>query len=167
MINCIPLVLFLLVSMVLLKYINSPPVIHFLNFVRLFHLQALLIIILTVFFVIFFYLPLVPNDYSCKDTFSFVPQIKNANLFKKFLVSYDITSLFINIPLQETIDIALNVIFNHNFNLNIIRKELKNFFLFATSQTHVIFNSKFYNQFDGVAMDTPLAPVHANMFSRI
>ena len=24
--------------------------------------------------------PLVPNDHSCKDTFSFVPQIKNANL---------------------------------------------------------------------------------------
>ena len=29
--------------------------------------------------------PLVPNDYSCKDTFSFVSQIKNANLFKNFL----------------------------------------------------------------------------------
>ena len=29
---------------------------------------------------------LVPNDCSCKDTFSFVSQIKNANLSKKFLV---------------------------------------------------------------------------------
>ena len=29
--------------------------------------------------------PLVPNDYSCKDTFSFVSQIKNANLSKNFL----------------------------------------------------------------------------------
>ena len=38
--------------------------------------------------------PLVPNDYSCKDTFSFVSQIKNANLSKKFLVFYDVTSLF-------------------------------------------------------------------------
>ena len=46
--------------------------------------------------------PLVPNDYSCKDTFSFVSQIKNANLSQKFLVSYDVTSLFINIPFQET-----------------------------------------------------------------
>ena len=36
---------------------------------------------------------LVPNDYSCKDTFSFVSQIKNANLSKKFLVSYDVTRL--------------------------------------------------------------------------
>ena len=27
--------------------------------------------------------PLVPNDYCCKDTFSFVSQIKNASLSKK------------------------------------------------------------------------------------
>ena len=66
---------------------------------------------------------LVPNDYSCKDTFSFVSQIKDANLFKKFHVSYVVTSLFTNIPLQETIDISLNLIFNHNPNLNITRKE--------------------------------------------
>ena len=29
--------------------------------------------------------PLVPNDYSCKDIFSLVSQIKNANLSKNFL----------------------------------------------------------------------------------
>ena len=108
--------------------------------------------------------PLVPNDYSCKDTFSFVSQIKNANLSKNFLVSYDVTSLFTNIPLQETIDIAINLIFNHNPNLNITRKELKKLFLFATSQTHFIFNSNFYNQIDGVAMGSPLASVLANTF---
>ena len=95
---------------------------------------------------------------------SFVSQIKNANLFKKFLVSYNVTSLFTNIPLQETIDIAINLIFNHNPNLNITRKELKKLFLFATSQTHFIFNSKFYNQIDGVAMGSPLARVLANIF---
>ena len=67
---------------------------------------------------------LVRNDYSCKDTFSFVSQIKNANLSKIFLVSYDVTGLFTNIPLQETIDIAINLIFNHNCNLNITRKKL-------------------------------------------
>ena len=38
MISCILLVLLLLVSMVLLKCTNSPLVIHFLNFVQLFHL---------------------------------------------------------------------------------------------------------------------------------
>ena len=34
--------------------------------------------------------PLVPNDYSCKGTFSFVSEIKNANPPKKFLVSYHV-----------------------------------------------------------------------------
>ena len=63
--------------------------------------------------------PLFPNDYSCKDTFSFVSQIKNANLSKKFFVSFNVTSIFTNIPLQETIDIAVNLILNHNPNLNI------------------------------------------------
>ena len=38
--------------------------------------------------------PLVPNNYSRKDIFSFVSQIKNTNLSRKFLVSYDVTSLF-------------------------------------------------------------------------
>ena len=43
--------------------------------------------------------PLVPNNYSCKYTFSFVSQIKNANLSRKSLLSYDVASLYTNIPL--------------------------------------------------------------------
>ena len=110
---------------------------------------------------------LVPNEYSHKNTFSFLSQSKNANLSQTFLVSYDVTMfLFTNIPLQETIDIdlAINLIFNHNLNLSITRKELEKLFLFATSQTHFVFNSKFYNQIDGVAMGSPLAPALANIF---
>ena len=76
--------------------------------------------------------PVVPDDYSCKDTFSFVSQIKNTNLSGIFLVSFSVTSLFINIPLQETIDIAINLIFSHNPNLHITKKELTKVFLFAT-----------------------------------
>ena len=80
-------------------------------------------------------LPLVPNNYSCKDTFSFASQIKNTNLVERLVVSYDVTSLFTNISLRKTIDIAINLIFNHNSNLNITRKELKKLFLFATSDS--------------------------------
>ena len=68
--------------------------------------------------------PLIPNDYSCKDAFSFVSQIKNTKRSKKFLASCNVTSLFTNIPLQETIDMAINLIFSHNPNLNTTRKEL-------------------------------------------
>ena len=68
----------------------------------------------------------------------FVSQIKNANLSGKFHVSYDLTSLFTNIPLQETIDTAINLIFNHNLNLNITKKELK-FFSFLLHHRLVFF----------------------------
>ena len=88
----------------------------------------------------------------------------NANLSRKFLVCYDVTSLFTNIPFQETIDLAINLISNHNPNLNITEEELQKRFLFATSQTHFIFNSKLHNKIDGVAMGSPLAPLFANIF---
>ena len=34
--------------------------------------------------------PVVPDDYSCKDTFSLVSQIQNANLSGSFFVSFDL-----------------------------------------------------------------------------
>ena len=66
--------------------------------------------------------PLVPNDYSCKNTSSFVSQTKNVNLSRKFLVFYDVTSLFTNILLQETTDVAINFIFNHNPNITSLKR---------------------------------------------
>ena len=92
--------------------------------------------------------PILPDDYYRKDTFSFVSQFKNANLSGKFLISCDVTSLFTNIPLQETIDRIINLIFSHNPNLSITKKELKKLFLFATSQTHFLFNGKIFNQIE-------------------
>ena len=106
---------------------------------------------------------LFPNNLSYKDIFSFVSQIKNANLFKRFLVSYDLTSFFTSIPLQETIDITVNFIFIHNPNRNITRKELEKLLLLATSQTHFIFNSKFFNRIDGAAVGSPLSPAFAKI----
>ena len=66
--------------------------------------------------------------------------------------------------LQGTIDIAINLIFTHNPNLNITKGERKKLFLFSKSQTLFLFNCKFYNQIDGVAMRSYLAPVLASSF---
>ena len=143
MINCIFLVLLMLVSMVLLKCTDSLLVIHFVNFIRLFHLQVLLIIISPVSFVIFFQLQFLMITLA-KILFLLFLKLR-MQIFPKISCFLRLTSLFTNTPLQETIDIAINLIFNHNPNLNITRKELKKLFLFATSQTHFTFNSKFYN----------------------
>ena len=89
--------------------------------------------------------PVVPDHYSCKDTFSFDFQIKKASFSDNFLFFFDATSLFTRTSLQETIHIEINLILNHNPNLNITKQELKKHFLFATSQTHFFFNGKFHN----------------------
>ena len=146
MINCILLVLLLLVAMVL-----GTPKMHKLSSNSLFPELRLIVSFIGTFnynlahFLCDLLSPLIPNDYSCKDSFSFVSQIKNPYLSRKFLVSYDVTSYFTNNPLQETTDIGINLLFNQNPNLNINEKELKKLFFFATLQTHFIFNSKFYN----------------------
>ena len=69
-----------------------------------------------------------------------LPHIKNANLSGQFPVFYDVTSFFTNILHQKAVNIAMNLIFNHNSNLSITKKELKKLFLFGTSQTHFLFN---------------------------
>ena len=64
----------------------------------------------------------VPDHYSCKDTFSFDFQIKNASFSDNFLFFFNATSLFTRTSLQETIHIEINLILNHNPNLNIIKQ---------------------------------------------
>lgn len=62
--------------------------------------------------------PYIPQDYCCADTFTFVKEIREVRLSDSFLVSYDVTSLFTNIPLDETIDIATNLIIENNPNFS-------------------------------------------------
>lgn len=46
--------------------------------------------------------PHIPNDYNATDTFTFVQEINNLPMFGKFLISFDVESLFTNIPLVLT-----------------------------------------------------------------
>ena len=80
------------------------------------------------------------------------------------MVSYDVTSLYTNIPLKETIKIAVDKIFENNENIKIAKSELSKLFEFATSKTHFQFNGTIYDQIDGIAMGSPLAPALANLF---
>ena len=109
--------------------------------------------------------PYICHDLSCKDTFSFVNGIKTAEInTDKFLISYDVQSLFTNIPLNETIDIAVEVLLRNEPDLEISNRDLKKLFQFATSGTHFLFNGEYFDQVDGVAMGSPLAPILANLF---
>ena len=82
----------------------------------------------------------------------------------KFMVSFDIVSLFTNIPLEECIDLAVKYISDGDPDIKLSNTELKSLFSVATAQTHFLFKGSFYDQIDGVAMGSPLAPVLSNLF---
>ena len=94
-----------------------------------------------------------------KGTFTFVEELKRVSLDDKSLVSFNVTSLFTNIPLSVTIKLAVDLIKTSQSSLNIFEKDLTSLFNFATCKIHFLFKGKFYDQIDGVAMGSPLAPV--------
>ena len=63
--------------------------------------------------------PHIPNDYNATDTFTFVKEINNLPMFGKFLISFDVESLFTNIPLEECIDLAVKYISEGNPDLKL------------------------------------------------
>ena len=108
--------------------------------------------------------PFILTDYCTQDSFSFVKEVQEVSVSEYFMVSYDVCSLFTNIPLNETIDLAVDIIFNNNPSMNITKPQLMKRFVFATSQTHFLFINAIHDQTDGVAMWSPLGPALANLF---
>ena len=103
--------------------------------------------------------PHVPSNYATKGSFTFIQEIKHLNSYGKFLISFDVHSLFANISLKETINIVIDTIFENCPNVKFTRKELQNIFKIETSETHFIYNNEIYNQLDCVSMGSPLAPI--------
>ena len=59
---------------------------------------------------------------------------------------------------------AVNVLFANESSVKMSKKQMKKLFLFATAQTHFLYNDQYYDQVDGVAMGSPLGPVLTNLF---
>ena len=48
------------------------------------------------------------------NSYVFIEEIKLVSVADKFLILFDVTSLFTHIPLSEGIDIAINLIFENS-----------------------------------------------------
>ena len=80
------------------------------------------------------------------------------------MCSFDVSSLFTNVPLGETIEICLDKLYALANPPRLLRLILKNLLLFATEKSHFVFDGQYYDQIDSVAMASPLGPVLANIF---
>ena len=59
-------------------------------------------------------------------------------------IAFDVTSLFLNVPLDETIAIMLRI------DNSIPKHEIKNFLYLRTKNVHFALNGEIYVQIDGV-----------------
>ena len=107
------------------------------------------------------------STHCIRDSFTFSDIIKTSNLdpLSVFLCSFDITSLFTNVPLAETIQICADALYTSEhplapFPRNIFVELME----MATSSVEFSFNNTMYRQTDGVAMGSPLGPTLANIF---
>ena len=114
--------------------------------------------------------PLSVNDFTMTDVIRFSEEIRNSPIGEDdILVSYDVTALFTNVPLNDTINILVEKAFvddwfNQTYDLNLQKDQPTKLLKIASTKQLFQFNGQLYEQIDGVAMGSPLAPLMANVF---
>ena len=112
------------------------------------------------------------STHTIKDAFEFCEIIEEFGREKdfssegSFMCSFDVVSLYTNIPLEETIDICLNTLYRDESikKPSIPETLLRKLLLKATTEVEFSFDNMMYRQVDGVAMGSPLGPILANIF---
>lgn len=109
--------------------------------------------------------PLTTNQYTTKNSFEFVNELKNIDITNKVMASFDVESLFTNIPLDETIQIISDTFFSDCDNFMGYKKDqFRDLLSQAVKDTPFYFGDKLYVQIDGVGMGSCLGPTFANAF---
>ena len=89
----------------------------------------------------------------------------NLELAKTFLCPFDISSLFTNVPLDETVDICAGALYRGYLDCPPFSEDtFRELMLIATRGVEFSFNNQMYKQLDGVAMGSPLGPAVVNTF---
>ena len=110
--------------------------------------------------------PCIPSGYMLKSTSDFIEKLKDIELCNSAnLVSFDVESLFTNVPLDETINLAVDYVYSEESRCKpqYDRRHFKKLLCFATSG-EFIYRDRLFRQVDGVAMGSPLGPTLANLF---
>ena len=117
-------------------------------------------------FVIPSFLPFINNDFTLKNSYDF------KNILEKerypgsaFLTSFDVTSLFTNVPVKETLEIATECMYSNGGSFrNMSKGNFKRLLELCTLDNHFLFNNQHYSQFEGFAMGNPISATMANLF---
>ena len=110
--------------------------------------------------------PYIPSTYMLSSTQDFLARIKEVPIEQgDYCVSFDVQSLFTNIPLEEAIKIIANYIFSDESRILIpMSKLIFTRLLRLATQGMFLYKNILYQQIDGVSMGNCLAPTVANFF---
>ena len=110
--------------------------------------------------------PLTENQYSVKNSYEFASELHKLNVASNVtMASFDIESLFTNIPVLETIDICIRLLFDGKDTvLGITKKLFRSMLELSVLNSYFLFDGQLYKQKDGVGMGLPLGPTFANLF---
>jgi len=110
--------------------------------------------------------PLTTNQYTIENSTTFVSEITSLTFQQPItMASFDVESLFTNVPLHETTDLIVNNVNSTHLNeFGLSKDNFKKLLEIAAHYSVFTFDDCLYSQTDGVAMGSPLGPSYANAF---
>ena len=102
--------------------------------------------------------------HSLRDTFEFVDGVKDLDLNGRMMFTLDVSSLFTNVPVAETVDYICEFSTLSKQDIGMLVTALEELLLKCTLNVQFLFDNNLYRQLDGVAMGSPLGPLLANIF---
>ena len=107
---------------------------------------------------------------NIKNSIKFIDNIKNKCFQNKIMVSFDVKSLFTNIPVSFTIKLIIVALYHNSksSNSNTLFKgfsptKMKQFLEWVTKSDAFLFNNEYFEQIDGV----PMGGKASNLFADV
>ena len=112
-------------------------------------------------------IPLRDHPANLKDGIQFVNEISKLSINQSDqLASFDVKSLFTNIPIEFVINLILEKIYDENHIdkfYGMKKTQFKKLLNWVTKKTVLQFNDSYFEQIDGIAMGIPLTPLMAGV----
>ena len=104
-------------------------------------------------------------QYNVKNSTNLAQDLKNIIIKDKYqLITFDIKDLYVNIPIEETINITKALLMAQNNNNNNITLQMLKLIKTMLQQNYFAFNGNIYQPKKGISMGSPLSGEIAEIF---
>jgi hypothetical protein len=80
------------------------------------------------------------------------------------MVSFDVTSLYMQISVENAANICADMLYKNDAFLGLCKWQFCKLLSLTVKHSYFLINSILYEQVDGLAMGSPVAPAHAHIF---